>query len=140
MKKTSIFLVFLLVPALFLLAHGKDSWNTPADAKKVPNPQKATPESIANGQAAYSKSCATCHGPKGEGDGKTVEFLKTKPHSLADAKTLGEQKDGEIFYKITKKGDNEMPSFETKLTEKDRWDLVNYLRTLATKKGATTHH
>ena len=36
--------------------------------------------------------------------------------------------DGELFYKISK-GRNPMPSFESKLTEQERWGMVLYIRT-----------
>jgi putative copper resistance protein D len=41
--------------------------------------------------------------------------------------------DGQIFYFITNGfPGTAMPSFANALTDQQRWDLVNYLRTLAT--------
>ena len=37
---------------------------------------------------------------------------------------------GELFWKITE-GRNQMPSFATALSERQRWDVVNYLRSLS---------
>ena len=50
--------------------------------------------------------------------------------------------DGELYYMITK-GEQPMPSFEDKLTDRERWDAVEYIRTFAkpstqqTQEGAT---
>ncbi len=46
---------------------------------------------------------------------------------------MKEMTDGEIFWKITT-GKPPMPSYREELTEKERWDLVNYLRSLAKVK------
>jgi mono/diheme cytochrome c family protein len=43
-----------------------------------------------------------------------------------------QQSDGALFYKITE-GRGPMPSFKTTLTEQQRWDVVNHIRTLAPK-------
>ena len=38
--------------------------------------------------------------------------------------------DGELFWKISH-GRRPMPAFQDKLTERERWQLVDYIRTLA---------
>jgi len=45
---------------------------------------------------------------------------------------MEEMTDGEIFYKISE-GRRPMPSFKKRLTEEQRWQLVNYVRTFAPK-------
>ena len=44
--------------------------------------------------------------------------------------TLQEQSDGTLFFKIGNKGDNKMPAI-VRVTDQQRWDLVNFLRTLS---------
>jgi mono/diheme cytochrome c family protein len=43
--------------------------------------------------------------------------------------------DGEIFWKMTE-GRKPMPSFKKQLTDEQRWQLVNFLRTFAPKPVA----
>ena len=40
--------------------------------------------------------------------------------------------DGEIYWKITE-GRKPMPSFKNQLSDEQRWQLVNFLRTLVPK-------
>jgi len=42
------------------------------------------------------------------------------------------QTDGALFWEMTT-GHNPMPSYKLMFTEKQRWELVNYIRTLAKK-------
>jgi hypothetical protein len=39
--------------------------------------------------------------------------------------------DGEVFWKITKGITGIMPAGEKRMTEEERWHVVNYVRTLA---------
>ncbi len=58
-----------------------------------------------------------------------------KPADFTDPHMIGEMPEGEIFWKISE-GRRPMPSFKKQLTEEQRWQLVNYLRTLAPKPAA----
>jgi len=55
-----------------------------------------------------------------------------QPADFTDAHMMGEMTDGEIFYKITE-GRKPMPSFKKRMTEEQRWQLVNYVRTFVPK-------
>ena len=70
----------------------------------------------------------TCHGASGKGDGAAAAALPPpKPADWTSAKVQAET-DGELFWKITN-GRGAMPPWKH-LPEKDRWELVNYIRTL----------
>jgi mono/diheme cytochrome c family protein len=43
--------------------------------------------------------------------------------------------DGDLFQAITK-GQNPMPAFEHKLSENDRWHVINFVRTFAGNAAA----
>ncbi len=128
-------------------AHGKEDWLVPESAKKVKNPVAASPASIAVGKALYTDNCASCHGEQGKGDGPDAMMYSPMPADLSDAHMMSEMTDGEIFYKITE-GRKPMPSFKKKLADEQRWQLVNFLRTLASmpaekpaaKKSAPAKH
>jgi mono/diheme cytochrome c family protein len=107
-------------------------WKVPEDAKKVKNPEKPTPETLKEAKMLFQNNCAPCHGDTGEGDGPVSDELLVKPANLTDAKSMNPQTDGELFWRITT-GFSGMPSW-SKLTDTQRWRLVNYVRTLANDK------
>ena len=45
---------------------------------------------------------------------------------------MSRRTDGELFWQITR-GRLPMPAFEDKLTDQERWQLVDYIRTFASK-------
>jgi mono/diheme cytochrome c family protein len=114
---------FMNVITLLLLALA-----LPAQAK---NPAPSTPESVANGAKTYSRYCMSCHGKEGKGDGLAGARLEPKPSNLTDAEWKHGASDGEIFAVIHDGAKNTpMKAFGSRLTEKEIWDVVNYVRTL----------
>jgi len=101
------------------------------DAKK-PNPVKSTSASIADGKHLYDSQCAMCHGADGDGKGDLAADMKLKLRDLRDPEALKDSTDGELFYILTK-GKGDMPGEEDRLSETQRWNLVNYMRSLASK-------
>ncbi len=85
---------------------------------------------VVRGEALYQKHCAVCHGEKGLGDGITAEALEIKPADLTEGH-VQELSDGALFYIITHgKPETPMPAWEGILEEEDRWNIVNFMRTL----------
>ena len=109
-------------------------WKAPADAKNVKNPQadkKNDKKELAEGKKLADTNCVTCHGPSGKGDGPAAAALPPpKPADWTSARVANET-DGEIFWKITN-GRGAMPPWKH-LPDKDRWELVNYIRSLQKK-------
>jgi len=129
---TLLALMVLLGATLAATAQDNNSpWLAPDDAKKVHNPLKPTPDSLAAGAQLYKLNCAGCHGPKGDGNGPAAEGLPRKAANFTDPKMMEEATDGELFWKMSN-GRPPMPAWET-LSETQRWQLVNYLRTFAPK-------
>ena len=110
-----------------------EEWKAPARAARRKNPVPADEKSLAQGKAAYAAQCLSCHGPAGHGDGTAAKDLNPKPRDLSTP-AIQEQSDGSIFWKLTE-GKKPMPTFEKLLTEEQRWCVINYVRTLATKGG-----
>jgi mono/diheme cytochrome c family protein len=106
-------------------------WVAPDDARKVQNPVKPTPEGLASGQHLFKLNCAGCHGVKGDGNGPAAEGLERKPANFTDTKMMNDATDGELFWKMST-GRPPMPTWQT-LSETQRWELVNYIRTFAAK-------
>ena len=107
-------------------------WIAPEDAKKVKNPVTVTPEGMAEATDLFRDTCSLCHGPKGAGDGSLAKTLPQKPANFTDPKLMKDVTDGELFWKMSK-GRGVMPAWEEQLSETQRWELVNYLRTLMPK-------
>jgi len=105
-----------------------DKWLSPAASAARKNPIPPTQQSIAAGQKIYSKTCAMCHGKAGDADGPAVIELNIHPAKLSDPK-LATESDGALFWKITT-GKKPMPTYGKRFSETDRWNLVNYIRTL----------
>jgi len=106
-------------------------WPAPLAASERKNPVFPSGKSIAHGQALFA-NCVICHGPGGHGDGAAAVALNPKPKDLTLAATQ-DQTDGALFWKITT-GKAPMPPWEQALSNEDRWDLVNYLRTISAIK------
>ena len=103
-------------------------WLSPAQSAAKKNPIAPTQDSIAAGQKIYSKTCLMCHGKSGDADGPAVIELNIHPARLSDPQ-LETESDGSLFWKITT-GKKPMPAFGRRLSETDRWNLINYIRTI----------
>jgi mono/diheme cytochrome c family protein len=129
----------LPVPALSIPVEG------PAYLGDDPvNPIAADADSISRGAQLYGIHCAMCHGDGGQGTGTVSAFLiKKKPADLTSA-VVQEKSDGSMFLSITNGISNpensffpevefsgQMPPLKENLTVRERWDVVNYLRTLS---------
>lgn len=105
----------------------QDPWEVPAKYQKLENPFASDADAENIGKILFSQHCKSCHGSKGKGDGPKADGLDTPILDFTEA-SFKEQTDGALYYK-TIFGRDEMPSFEKKITEeKDRWLLINYLK------------
>jgi mono/diheme cytochrome c family protein len=112
-----------------------EEWKVPLRAARKKNPIPADEKSIAAGKVVYVKECLSCHGTKGVGDGPGAKDLTKPPGDLTSAK-VQQQTDGAIFYKVTE-GRKPMPATDKTLTDDQRWQVVDYIRTFAPKGVAT---
>ena len=115
-----------------------NTWELPEDADKTKNPTTATPESIAKGKELYMEktkgNCVFCHGDTGSGNEANMPRLRRKPADLTNKERLTAMTDGEVFWKLSKGIQGIMPAGEKRMTEEERWNVVNYVRTLAKDK------
>ena len=93
------------------------------------NPVPADEVSIARGKQLFGINCQLCHGDTGEGNGPISAFLiKKKPANLSSP-IIQNLPDGTIFFVISN-GFGFMPALNENLTVRERWDVVNFIRTL----------
>ena len=112
-----------------LLAVSEEKWTAPAAEARKKNPVPVNESSLAAGQKIYAKRCMACHGKTGNGDGPDAADLGIHPAKLSDPAIQAET-DGALFWKITV-GKKPMPNYGSRLSLTDRWNVINYLRTLA---------
>jgi len=98
------------------------------------NPIVADEASVARGAELFAINCQMCHGPSGEGNGTVAPFLiKYKPANLT-TDVVQSKSDGSMFLTISNGLEGRMPALNENLTVSERWDVVNFLRTLKTSK------
>lgn len=124
----TLFALALVLASPLALAESSD-WKAPPTAANRPNPVPANAYTIGQGEKLYVNNCLICHGPSGRGDGPGGAALEKKPADLGARIKAGET-DGALFWKITE-GRSPMLSWKGSLTETQRWEIVNYLRTFA---------
>jgi mono/diheme cytochrome c family protein len=131
--KLLAFLTALLGSSLVAVSEeqtgSKEKWSAPTAEARKKNPVASNESSLAAGQKIYLKRCIGCHGKTGNGDGPNAADLGIHPAKLSDP-VVREETDSELFWKITA-GKKPMPSYRTRLSPTDRWNVINYLRTLA---------
>jgi mono/diheme cytochrome c family protein len=93
------------------------------------NPVAADQVSLERGANLYVINCAMCHGVTGEGNGQVAALLANKPANLTLDVTQNKS-DGALFLTLTNGVTGRMPPMVENLTVRDRWDMVNYIRTL----------
>ena len=96
------------------------------------------------GKKVYEKRCAWCHGWAGAGDGPAADFLNPRPRDFTSG--IYKYKTSNIdnpfpyeedIYKIIANGmtGTSMPFWKDVLSDKDIWNLVAYVKSLAGLEG-----
>ena len=109
----------------------------PPQERDRPNPVRRTRQSVQKGQRLFASQCAMCHGSKGDGKGD-LALLDKLP--TPDFTTLEQQKkrtDGALFYIITT-GHGAMPGQGDRLRPDQKWNMINFIRSLAPPARAGT--
>ncbi len=93
------------------------------------SPFPLTPTRLARGEERYNIYCKVCHGAKGDGKGKIMEYSwPIPPTSYFDPRILT-MKDGNIF-EVISNGVRNMPSYRQQISVADRWAIVAHVRAL----------
>lgn len=98
------------------------------------NPIPPNQESITAGGALYATNCVSCHGVAGKGDGPVGLTMNPRPADLTQHAIPGIHTDAQLYEWITNGfPGTRMPAFQSSLSDTDRWNLVNFIRTFAPK-------
>jgi mono/diheme cytochrome c family protein len=97
----------------------------------IPNPTPPDQRSLNNGRINFQINCAVCHGPLGQGNGPATRYGVIGISLVSDI--TKSRTDGYIFGMI-RNGRGMMPTYN-RIEEPDRWDIVNYIRSLQGKLG-----
>jgi len=102
----------------------------PAEARNRANPRPATPESIEAGAGIFASQCAMCHGTRGDGQGELAARLKYTMPDFTAPEARARRTEGELFWILTE-GHGKMKGEGDRLSDTVKWDLVNFVRSLA---------
>lgn len=103
------------------------------DIPQVTNPVPATAESTGRGEKLYMQYCSKCHGMNGNGAGPSSHGFSTNPRQLWTWHNADASADPYLYWFITN-GRTDMPPWGVILSENERWDLVNYIKTIEPPK------
>ena len=88
--------------------------------------------SISNGSQLFAEHCTSCHGPQGKGAEVILDPEIKDPTDLLTEPHTAKYTVGNVFHWLSHGiSGTKMPGFSTKLSEEDRWDLINYLHALS---------
>lgn len=101
-----------------------------------PSAEHELTEVLDKGKFLYNTYCATCHGEKGDGNGKLWNN-GSGPYKAAPANYLTDDliksTDGRYYHAIMH-GKNKMLSHADKLSFEERWMVIHYIRSLQAAK------
>lgn len=107
----------------------------PEEYNALVNPIAADEASLKEGERLYGIYCDTCHGKSGSSGEKVTEKFEVRPTILSSQKVIERYTDGGHFYLIKTgvDGTNMRPFWE--LNDEEKWNIINYLKTLDSKKS-----
>ncbi|HET6315611.1 MAG TPA: CopD family protein, partial [Chloroflexota bacterium] len=91
------------------------------------NPIPPDAVSLADGKRVYEDSCAVCHGAAGRGNGPLAASLNPRPADFVQHVNLHPD---DVLYNWIGEGipGTAMPPFKDRLSETDRWNVLNYIQ------------
>jgi len=122
--------IFLVLNLFFFRSFAQQTnWVVPNYAINVKNPLAGNNSVLADARTLYIANCGPCHGTNGKGDGPAAPGLNPKPADHTSAAVQSET-DGSLFWRLSE-GHKPMPAYKNIFSEHQRWELIDYIRTLA---------
>jgi hypothetical protein len=99
-------------------------------------PLPLTRELLALGRKRFDITCATCHGPLGDGNSIVATQMSLRqPPSLVQRKYV--EKPAGYLFEVASRGFGLMASYAAELDVHERWAVIAYLRALQLSQNAT---
>lgn len=127
-----LFLAAALIVGFLALPH-LDLLLVPAHpASFYRSPTRFAAASVMAGQAVYERHCVSCHGIDARGDGPEAAKAALPPADLT-ADHLWDHPDGDMYWWVSRgmpapDGREAMPGFADRLTDAQRWAVIDYVR------------
>jgi mono/diheme cytochrome c family protein len=118
----------MLTPPANTIAVGGSRILDRVDAEdKLTNPLTPSPEVVEAGRSLFQTYCAVCHGADGRAPGPVGKLFPM----VADLSSpqIQEYPDGAL-YSVIREGGFKMPGYAEALSQRERWAVVHFLRTL----------
>ena len=107
-------------------------YGVPRPDNALQDPTADSRAKLARGAALFDRNCASCHGWTGQGTGPEAFALVPAPADLEWlARTPKSRAAPYMYWSIAEGGrqfESEMPAFKGKLSRKDTWALIAYIR------------
>jgi high-affinity iron transporter len=89
------------------------------------------PVDLLAGETLFAVHCASCHGPRGLGDGPAARGMSPPPPALGTASVMRQRTPG-LLYRVLSVGVKGTPmvAWSGTLSANDRWNIIAYLNTL----------
>lgn len=113
----------LTTPAGAVPISGRENITPDSEPK---NPLLPIPDTLTRGKVLFAINCAMCHGHTSTQPGPVGKKFSPPPPGL-DPELVRDRSDAHIFKAIAF-GFGRMPPFRDKLSARERWELVNFLR------------
>ncbi|MEK7401300.1 MAG: cytochrome c/FTR1 family iron permease [Gemmatimonadota bacterium] len=86
---------------------------------------------LSEGGVLYTRNCARCHGPQGQGDGPDAKLYEPRPPAIGSAVDMRDRSPG-AMYRVLSVGvaGTPMAGFASSLTADERWNIISYVMTL----------
>ena len=118
----------------YTLPNDSNGYKLSAEVKN-PLPQLSKADLTETGRL-FNINCAICHGIEGKANGPLAVSGKIGGVANLTSDTYIKMADGTMFHSIYY-GKNNMGSYASQLSRKQRWNIVHYIRTLQPKPAAT---
>jgi len=88
--------------------------------------------SIVAGAHLFAENCVNCHGPQGKGTKPVADPDLRDPTDLLTQQHTAKYTVGNVFHQLSHGiPGTEMPGYADKLSEEERWDLINFLHAMS---------
>lgn len=104
------------------------------DVSKIDKPWEPSDDMAAYGATVFANTCAVCHGPKGLGDGPAGMSLNPKPRNMVEGKWKQGGDSISLFNTVAKGIPGSSMAAFGHLPVKDRWALVQFIRSITENK------